>query len=411
MLATMDLQVAAGDVDVDVESELAAMEGAYLEHGDPYSDSESVSELCFWLIQYGVSVLRTVFATPHCLGSQHTPNPSHTTTLPPPLPCLQCEFQDVVDREVTDAMQKISWKEGDTFTIPDRCSSLDLNFMNLGDGGATALSAALRTNVGLTYIFLGFAKIGDAGATSLANALEDHLRLEWVHLLENSIGDKGAAALAGMLGPSKRNHLTVLNLQNNQVGDDGATSLANVLHTNTNLQELNLLGNQIGNRAAKFFYIFMQTNTAVVHLNLESNQLDTDEEKSLVESITLLCDENRDHPDAALERSKVQAEMLHPPCYDETSKSLCTGHGKPTAMYASGGGGGGIGGANHGLVNPNNRDEWCGCVCDAPWYGGNQCQTTTPCPQHAEDACNTALGPFVLTKFLEIDPMTLVELG
>jgi len=76
---------------------------------------------------------------------------------------------------------------------------LSLNGMGtVGDGGALAIAAALKTSTSLQRVSLSRCWIGDTGAVALAAALRSSLpdsRLETLDLSYNVIEDDGATAL------------------------------------------------------------------------------------------------------------------------------------------------------------------------------------------------------------------------
>ena len=71
---------------------------------------------------------------------------------------------------------------------------LNLNGNQLGDAGAEAIAAMLRTNRSLTFLDLERNKIGDAGAEAIAAMLRTNRSLTELWL-RNEIGDAGKKAL------------------------------------------------------------------------------------------------------------------------------------------------------------------------------------------------------------------------
>ena len=69
-----------------------------------------------------------------------------------------------------------------------------LNGNQLGDAGAEAIAAMLRTNRSLTFLDLERNKIGDAGAEAIAAMLRTNRSLT-VLSMRNEIGDAGKKAL------------------------------------------------------------------------------------------------------------------------------------------------------------------------------------------------------------------------
>jgi len=65
----------------------------------------------------------------------------------------------------------------------------------LGDAGAEAIAAMLRTNSSLTLLFLQGNNIGDAGAEAIAAMLRTNRSLTTLYLHDNKIGDAGKKAV------------------------------------------------------------------------------------------------------------------------------------------------------------------------------------------------------------------------
>lgn len=113
---------------------------------------------------------------------------------------------------------------------------------NIGDAGAAALAAAIRSvaskNDGamvFDVLDLSGCGIGDTGAEALAIALENHpLCVRHLDLSSNKISDEGAAALGRALSSGKPGRLETLDLSNNKdIGDYGALALAATLENGT----------------------------------------------------------------------------------------------------------------------------------------------------------------------------------
>ena len=90
---------------------------------------------------------------------------------------------------------------------------------------------------------LEWAQLGDGGAAQLARRLDANTHLHTLRLWSNRIGDEGAAELAGALATNTS--LTLLNLSHNAIGDEGAAELAAALGSNTTLATLDLRANKI----------------------------------------------------------------------------------------------------------------------------------------------------------------------
>lgn len=125
-----------------------------------------------------------------------------------------------------------------TATIPQDCTTLNLDNEVIGDVGATAIAIALQGNTALTTLELDSNNIGIRGATAIAEALKVNTALTTLWLEGNSIGDRGAAAIADAL--KINTVLTTLDLYYNNIGDAGATSIAEALKVNTALTTLHV---------------------------------------------------------------------------------------------------------------------------------------------------------------------------
>eukprot|EP00937_MAST-01D_sp_MAST-1D-sp2_P002166 g2166.t1 len=114
--------------------------------------------------------------------------------------------------------------------------------------GLVQRNARARTAVELAGFWLG-----DAGAAALAAALRSNRRVARLGLADNCIGAAGVRALCSVLaprvaprGPAKLT-LTSLDLGGNQLGDEGALALAALLDGHGALRRLQLRANALGN--------------------------------------------------------------------------------------------------------------------------------------------------------------------
>jgi len=158
---------------------------------------------------------------------------------------------------------------------------LDCN--QLGDAGAEAIAAMLRTNRSVTYLSLGGNQLGDAGAEAIAAMLRTNRSLTDLNLARNKIGDAGAEAIAAML---RTNHsLTELDLYGNKIGDAGAEAIAAMLRTNRSVTSLNLGSNKIGDAGAEAIAAMLRTNRSLTYLSLEDNKIGDAGEKAVREAV------------------------------------------------------------------------------------------------------------------------------
>ena len=137
-------------------------------------------------------------------------------------------------------MQRLAEKLG-AGALP-ALTSVTLNYMQLGDAGASALAAALNRGAlpRLKHLDLTRAAIGDAGVVALAPALQRMPFLMQLGLCGNPLGDVGAAALVAPspppagAPPTTTGVLTELNhvwLNYTQITDAGCAALAAALQS------------------------------------------------------------------------------------------------------------------------------------------------------------------------------------
>jgi len=127
---------------------------------------------------------------------------------------------------------------------------LRLTRCGLGDGGATALGAALTSpDCPLVHLDLGLNGIGDGGASALARGLAVNGRLESLLLTGHPVslrgvdedhegdpvGDQGAVAIAEALMNNPKSRLKLLDLSRGKVGDAGAAALGKMLREDKHL--------------------------------------------------------------------------------------------------------------------------------------------------------------------------------
>ena len=120
-----------------------------------------------------------------------------------------------------------------------RLTYLDIYGMQMGEAGASALTAALDRGAlpRLKILALTSAAIDDAALVALAPALRRRPALEYLYLFGNPLGDDGLAALvaplpAGTPPPTGRgglNKLKELDLDFTQITDAGCAALAAAL--------------------------------------------------------------------------------------------------------------------------------------------------------------------------------------
>lgn len=138
-----------------------------------------------------------------------------------------------------------------------------------GDGGVE-LANALRTNVGLLYLYLHHNDIGNVGAAALGNALQDNKTLTWIDLESNGITEVSYIAHALT---ENINSLTYLSLVGNEIPPDEGILLAGMLNANKALKTLDLSQNFIGDNGTIAIAEALFENSTLTELGLSSNNI------------------------------------------------------------------------------------------------------------------------------------------
>ena len=152
-------------------------------------------------------------------------------------------------------------------------SSLNLNFGDIGEAGATALAEVLRTNTTLNCLDLyRNPGIGNASIMSLCEALKVNTTLSSLNLSETGISDAGVLSLVEVL-KSNTSSLTSLSLSDIKISHHSVKSIAEVLRVNTTLKELEFEGNKVGVGGAKLIAESLKANTTLKLLSLSRNSI------------------------------------------------------------------------------------------------------------------------------------------
>eukprot|EP00746_Dinoflagellata_sp_MGD_P010603 gnl/MRDRNA2_/MRDRNA2_121921_c0_seq1.p1 gnl/MRDRNA2_/MRDRNA2_121921_c0~~gnl/MRDRNA2_/MRDRNA2_121921_c0_seq1.p1 ORF type:complete len:448 (-),score=99.01 gnl/MRDRNA2_/MRDRNA2_121921_c0_seq1:281-1537(-) len=119
---------------------------------------------------------------------------------------------------------------------------------NIGDSGASELAEnwlKWTQAASLLKLHLSHCKLGDAGMTSLTQALSENtdMQLQELCLWSNQIGDDGAVALAAWLRTN--DSLEELQLYDNQIGDVGCAALCDALDGHPSILRLALGRNRL----------------------------------------------------------------------------------------------------------------------------------------------------------------------
>ena len=128
------------------------------------------------------------------------------------------------------------------YTIPARCTELDLRAYHLEDDGAVAVAIALESNTRVIRVSFGWNNISDIGAKAISKMIAINAAIKVIWLNNNQITNKGMGFIADAL--SNNTVVEKLDLQYNNIGIEGALALESVLKTNnTSLNNLRLWSN------------------------------------------------------------------------------------------------------------------------------------------------------------------------
>jgi len=125
------------------------------------------------------------------------------------------------------------------------------------DYGASQLAESLKDNKTLVHLNLSCNKITEDGAKAFANLLKLNTPLKELSLCSNRIGNNGVVALSEALATYNCN-LNKLWLTNNNINEAGLCALAASLRSNITLSNVYIWGNDIGNSACNAFNDLMK---------------------------------------------------------------------------------------------------------------------------------------------------------
>ena len=152
-------------------------------------------------------------------------------------------------------------------------SSLDLNYSDIGDAGATALAEVLRTNTTLNSLGLcNNPGIGNPSVMSLCEALKVNTTLSSLDLSGTGISDAGVLSLVEVL-KTNTSSLTSLLLSDIKISHQSLKSIAEVLRVNSTLKDLKFEGNKVGVGGTKLIAESLKANTTLKLLSLSRNNI------------------------------------------------------------------------------------------------------------------------------------------
>ena len=152
-------------------------------------------------------------------------------------------------------------------------SSLNLNYSDIGDAGATALAEVLRTNTTLNSLGLcNNPGIGNPSVISLCEALKVNTTLCSLDLSGTGISDAGVLSLVEVL-KTNTSSLTSLLLSDIKISHQSLKSIAEVLRVNSTLKYLKFKGNKVGVGGTKLIAESLKANTTLKLLSLSRNNI------------------------------------------------------------------------------------------------------------------------------------------
>ena len=152
-------------------------------------------------------------------------------------------------------------------------SSLNLNYSDIGDAGATALAEVLRTNTTLNSLGLSNNPgIGNTSVISLCESLKVNTTLSSLDLSGTGISDAGVLSLVEVL-KTNTSSLTSLLLSDIKISHQSLKSIAEVLRVNSTLKNLKFEGNKVGVGGTKLIAESLKANTTLKLLSLSRNNI------------------------------------------------------------------------------------------------------------------------------------------
>eukprot|EP00667_Euglena_gracilis_P000262 EG_transcript_262 len=169
--------------------------------------------------------------------------------------------------------------------------AVDLRWNNIGPDGAKALASALRTNGTLQVLYLDRNALGNDGARALRNALKDNKTLQRIDLDGNGISGRLCAEIRQLMALRRvaaalwrlieEPGIETLHLYGEGMGESGARAVAAMLRTNTGLRAVDLRWNNIGPDGAKALVRALRTNRTLQVLKLDGNAIGDDGVRAL----------------------------------------------------------------------------------------------------------------------------------
>lgn len=161
---------------------------------------------------------------------------------------------------------------------------LDLAHNHIGESGAWALAAWLKSGGDVEQLNISGNSITDTGSTYVMEALETNTSVHYVNIAANGITKAGAGAVASMLG--RNSTIAHIDVSNNLLGDVGVSLLAPAFCANTSLVRINLGCNDFGPAGARAAAEALADNCTIRRLDFSGNDVCDEGVFCLTESLT-----------------------------------------------------------------------------------------------------------------------------
>lgn len=149
---------------------------------------------------------------------------------------------------------------------------VNLTGNDIDDAGASSLAAAIKANAtAVPTIQLAFNMIGPDGACDLFEAMAGR-NIHVLDLAHNQIGESGAWALGAWL--KSAGNVEQVNISGNSITDTGNKYVMEALETNTSVRYVNVAANGITQAGAGAVAAMLRRNSAIEHLDMSNNLLE-----------------------------------------------------------------------------------------------------------------------------------------
>jgi len=148
----------------------------------------------------------------------------------------------------------------------DKLNIMHVSGKNIGDSGASIISAMLYSDTTVVRLDISHNKISDNGVAAICECLKNNNTLQVLDISYNDITDVGIKKITKIF---KFNFsLKKLYLSCNRISDVGAVEFGNCLQDNVTLEVLDISGNLITNNGAKVLFDTVQFNRTLKTLDI-----------------------------------------------------------------------------------------------------------------------------------------------